>query len=213
MTLIAISGFMGSGKDTVADYLIKNYNFKKESLAFSLKDATSYIFNWPRDLLEGNTAESRIWRETPDEWWSERLEIENFTPRLALQLLGTEVFRNSFHTNIWVYSLESRLRDIESNIVITDCRFPNEISMIKSLGGKVVMVHRDEYPEWYEMAIRVNTTEPELYSEFKSKYNVHDSEFKWIGTEFDYIIDNSGTLEDLYNSIIKMMNLFSIENR
>lgn len=208
MKIIAISGFIGSGKDTVAEYLINNYGFERESLAKSLKDATASIFSWPRGMLEGNTSESRGWREETDEWWSERLNIKDFTPRLALQLLGTEVFRENFNSDIWIYSLESRLKETTSNIVITDCRFPNEISMIKRLGGYLVWVKRDNLPEWYDMALSVNTTNPELLNSFKEKYGIHDSEFKWIGSEFDYILENNFDLTHLNKSIDLMMKAF-----
>lgn len=205
MKIIAISGFIGSGKDTVAEYLIKNYGFKRESLANSLKDSVSAIFNWPRKLLEGDTIESRNWREQPDKWWSEKLGIENFTPRLAMQLIGTEVFRNNFNDNIWIYSLEARLKHHNRNIVITDCRFPNEIELIKKLNGSVIWVKRD-LPEWYEMALIANKhLDTELY--FKQQYKVHDSEFKWVGTEFDYILDNKSDIETLNSKIDLMMTL------
>jgi cytidylate kinase len=71
--LISITGFIGSGKDTVANYLTTNHGFKKESWAGSLKDAVSNVFGWDRELLEGTTKYSREWREEIDPWWSERL--------------------------------------------------------------------------------------------------------------------------------------------
>jgi ABC-type glutathione transport system ATPase component len=66
--IIGIVGFIGSGKDTVADYLVNFHRFKRESFANSLKDAVSQVFGWDRELLEGRTQESREWRETKDEW-------------------------------------------------------------------------------------------------------------------------------------------------
>lgn len=205
MKIIAISGFIGSGKDTVANYLMERYGFKRESLAKSLKDAAAAIFNWPRHLLEGDSLESREWRETPDEWWSTKLNIPNATPRLILQLVGTEVFRNNFNKDMWTLSLENRLRNNNSNIVITDCRFPNEIEMIKQLSGKLLWVRRQTLPEWYDMAYEVNTVSPQLTDVFKDKYGIHESEFKWIGTNFDYVLYNDNSLNDLYQDIDKFM--------
>jgi Tfp pilus assembly pilus retraction ATPase PilT len=60
--IIAIAGFIGSGKDTAAEYLINNHNFTKLSFAGSLKDAVAVVFGWNRVLLEGETLESRQWR-------------------------------------------------------------------------------------------------------------------------------------------------------
>jgi len=86
--IIGFVGFIGSGKGTVADILTHKYGFNKESFANAVKDACAAIFLWDRKMLEGDTKESREWRETPDPWWSEKLGRE-FSPRLALQLMGT----------------------------------------------------------------------------------------------------------------------------
>ena len=93
-TIISVSGFIGSGKDTIADYLVTEFGFKRLSFAGTLKDAVAAIFGWDRDLIDGTTKESRIWRDQVDQWWSDRLGIPNLTPRYILQHIGTDVFRN-----------------------------------------------------------------------------------------------------------------------
>ena len=118
--ILGISGLIGSGKGTVADYLVNNYQFKKDSFAASLKDACAYIFDWPRHLLEGDTTDSRQWREETDEWWSDKLNIPSFSPRLALQLIGTESLRDHFDQNIWFLTMQNRIRkNPNQNIVIS----------------------------------------------------------------------------------------------
>ncbi len=107
--IIGVTGFIGSGKDTIADYLTTFHGFKRVSFAASLKDAVSAVFGWDRELLEGSTKSSREWREQKDVWWSERLKME-ITPRWVLQYWGTDVLRNHFHTDIWVASVENKLR-------------------------------------------------------------------------------------------------------
>ncbi len=67
--LIGVVGFMGSGKDTVADMLIDR-GFIKDSFARTLKDAASVLFGWDRQMLDGTTVESRQWRERPDTFWA-----------------------------------------------------------------------------------------------------------------------------------------------
>ena len=60
--LIGICGLINSGKDTLANVLIEEYSFKKDSFASTLKDVLSVLFNWNRKLLEGDTEDSRNWR-------------------------------------------------------------------------------------------------------------------------------------------------------
>lgn len=210
-TIIGIVGFKNSGKDTVADFLIKHFDFKKDAFAASLKDAIASIFNWPRDMIEGETPESREWREQPDQWWSKALGIDNFTPRLALQQLGTETFRNHFHDRIWMLSVERRLMlSTDKKIVLTDNRFKNEINLIKSMGGKIIRVKRGVEPEWYEIALKynnhmnVNPLIP-LPDELRA---IHSSERDWIGSNFDLVIENDGSLTDLEELVTKECQSF-----
>ena len=88
-SIIGITGTVGSGKDTIADYLQNIHQFRRESFAHTLKDAVAAVFGWDRELLEGRTRESREWREQVDPWWTARLNIP-VTPRLVLQVWGTE---------------------------------------------------------------------------------------------------------------------------
>ena len=70
--IIGIMGNIGSGKGKVSEYIQEKYNFQKLSFANSLKSAVSSVFDWPLELLQGSTPESREWRENVDQWWSER---------------------------------------------------------------------------------------------------------------------------------------------
>lgn len=197
--IIGICGFIGSGKDTIADYLVNFHGFRRESFASSLKDAVSAVFGWDRILLEGRTQESRSWREQKDEWWSNRLGID-ITPRAVLQNWGTEVLRSGFHDDIWIASVENKIRHISDNVVITDCRFPNEIKALKSINGKVIRVKRTDEPYWYNTAIDANAGDYNAASLMKD-FNVHYSEYAWVGTDFDVVIDNESSIDELYKSI------------
>jgi len=176
--LIGLVGLIGSGKDTVAERLITHHGYKRDSFAKSLKDAVSSMFNWDRELLEGNTSESREWREQPDKFWSKRMGKE-VTPRWVLQYFGTEVMRQGMYDAIWVDSVIGRYKGDKT--VISDTRFQNEIKTIKAHGGIVVLVKREEIPTREEM----------------QKQGIHQSEWDWVGSDFDYTINNTSSLEGL----------------
>ena len=195
--IIGICGFIGSGKDTVADFLVNFHEFRRESFASTLKDSVAAVFGWDRTLLEGRTAEAREWREQVDPWWAERLDMPTLTPRWVLQYWGTEVCRRSFHDDIWIASLENKLRNSKDNIVISDCRFPNEIEAIKKANGIIVWVQRGMLPEWYDDAVSANQGNNIGINAMKLR-KIHASEWAWLGNEFDHIIDNNGTIDDLF---------------
>ena len=199
--IIGICGFIGSGKDTVADYLVNFHEFRRESFASTLKDAVSAVFGWDRTMLEGRTKEAREWREQIDPWWANRLDMPTLTPRWVLQYWGTEVCRKAFHDDIWIASLENKLRNSRDSVVISDCRFPNEISSIKNAGGSIVWVRRGELPDWYQYALAANQLGSNMALNELKMRKIHASETAWVGTEFDHEIDNNSTIDDLYQKI------------
>jgi hypothetical protein len=196
--IIGICGFIGSGKDTVADYLVNFHEFRRESFASTLKDSVAAVFGWDRTMLEGRTKEAREWREQVDPWWAERLAMPTLTPRWVLQYWGTEVCRKGFHDDIWIASLENKLRNSKDHVVISDCRFPNEIQSIRAAGGIIVWVQRGELPDWYDLAVDANQGKNIAINDLKMR-KIHASETAWVGTEFDVVLDNNGSIDDLYN--------------
>ena len=188
--IIGIAGLIGSGKDTVANHLIKEHNFQRIKFADKLKDGVAAIFEWPRELLEGDSDESREWRETPDEFWSKELG-EDITPRFVLQKFGTEV-RDGFHVHTWTILLKKTiLQNPNTNYVIPDVRFPHEDVIIKDLGGEMWRVSRGEDPDWFTDYVEENITPK----------HVHPSEWKWAKINFNFLLKNDGTVQQLYNKI------------
>lgn len=102
------------------------------------------------------------------------------TPRFLLQTLGTEWGRDLVDKDVWVKSLLSSYTN-EQDWIITDVRFPNECSEIKKLGGKLVRVERTHFND------------------------THPSETALDGyNDWDYIINNNGSLGDLDKKISAM---------
>lgn len=198
---VCICGYEGSGKDTVATMLVESYQFKQFAFADNLKKAICIIFGWEEALLKGITVESRIWREQVDPYWEKELNRPGLTPRKVMQWIGTDVLREHFDDGIWIKSLKKQLITAKTNVVISDCRFPNEIDMVKNLGGIVIRVNRKD-PEWMSLYNQVQDTTI-LYE----KYGIHPCETALINYDkYDYIIDNNGTLEELQEKIQLLMN-------
>ena len=215
--IIGFVGFIGAGKGTAADYLVREHGFIKESFANSVKDSVSVIFGWDRKMLEGATPESRLWREQPDPWWSNNLN-RPFSPRLALQLMGTEAGRNVFDDKLRIYSTFKRMTPW-NNYVIADVRFQNEIEEIKKNGGIIIRVKKGSNPIWFDTAYKQNTTPDDqlwILQEngelMEQKYpEVHYSEWAWVGSQdIDYVILNNNTIEKLEEEMEKLLPLCGI---
>lgn len=196
--IVAINGTIGSGKDTFATEFIEA-GYHRMSFAETLKDAVSVIFGWDREMLEGNTDESRILRETRDEYWSYKLGCD-VTPRWVLQHFGTECVRRHFHDNMWVYALENRMRHIDGNIIITDCRFPNELNMLNEHNAYLIEVQRN-LPSWYNTAKAYNllVARGKDVKKPEELEDVHPSEWAWIGLNTNaQVVQNDSTVEELH---------------
>ena len=134
--------------------------------------------------------------------------IVKLTPRKLLQLLGTEAGRQIIHPDIWVNALMSGYKKVMRtnankqpdlfnypNWIITDVRFPNEIKAIKDRGGIVIRVNRP-------LERLGNSKLPKLKHTSVTK---HPSETALDDYDFDHIIENNGSIEDL---ITKLTNIF-----
>ena len=187
--IIGLCGAQGAGKDTVGGILESKHGFVKLAFASAIKDILSALFSWPRDMLEGLTKESREWRETPNKYWSDKLAIPDFSPRRAMQIVGTDLFRNQLNKDIWINIIENKIMmlresNININIVITDCRFANEFDMIRKFSdARIIKIVKDTH---VEMA------------------PAHSSENDWTNVEAE-ILQNNGSIEDLELAIEKII--------
>lgn len=175
--IIGLVGYIGAGKGTVGDILVREHGYRRFAFADSLKDAVATIFTWPRGLLEGDSNASRAFRERVDPWWSDKLGYE-VTPRIILQKMGTEACRHGIADNIWIASLEKRIHGYQ-DVVISDVRFPNEIDFTRSVGGTIIRVKRGKEPTPKELS------------------KLHISETAWNKYKPDYILENDKDVEGL----------------
>jgi hypothetical protein len=135
----------------------------------------------------------------------------------VLKYWGTEVCRRAFHDDIWIASLENKLRNSKDDIVISDCRFPNEIKSIKDAGGIVIRVVRGPEPEWYDAAVSLNkgpngNATWSLSQDKIKRLGIHASETAWVGTKFDAVLDNNKTIDDLFAQVKDLVSNHLVAN-
>jgi hypothetical protein len=167
-----------SGKDCTGEYLQKHFGFTQAAFADKLKKAAMLIFELSYEQVYGDR------KEIIDPRW-------NDTPRNILQKMGTECMRNGYAKDIWVRALEMRIRKegITNDWCVTDVRFIEEADAIKKWGGFVVLVNRPNLPQ---IATAQHASETSMAD--------------WGG--WDYELDNSGDLPQLYANIELMMQKF-----
>lgn len=165
------------GKDTVGAHLISKHSFVQESFAYPLKEYIGrQILGFNDKQLYGD------WKEVMDPDWGK-------TPRQMLQLIGTDALREVVHNDIWIIPMKRKLKEHMRNnksVVITDMRFPNEAKLIKNLGGKLVKIHRED---------------PDKITGEKHSSEVGLEEFN----DWDLVLENNGSLEELFAKVDDMM--------
>ena len=174
---IALSGPARSGKDSAAEYLIKNHGYVKVSFAAPIKEAL-YRLN-PRVNLDGMTGVSL--KVGVDAYGWDGLKTHAPEIRELLQRFGTEVGREMFGDDIWVnIAINEALK--HEKAIFTDCRYPNEADAVRAIGGQIWKIER-------------NGVEPA---------NSHTSEHAMVDYNFDKKILNNGSLEELNDQLVNI---------
>jgi len=182
--IIGLLGQAQAGKDSVGDYLSKEYNFYRMSFARRLKQLCHDLFHLTDDQLDTmkgkTTVDSRY----------------NMTPRRILQKVG--VGMREIYDNVWVDALltfdllEDNKLGVVNDLVITDVRFLNEVKAIKKLSnGVIIRLIREDFQA------------------LKGKEAEHSSETEQL-TIPDELIDitisaKTGELQKLYDGIDKFI--------
>lgn len=192
--IIGINGYAGSGKDTVGEiikYLHPSEHWEIKKFAGKLKEVASIILGIPTVMFENQEFKKK---NLPQMWSDHGMPM---TVRDFLQRLGTDALREGLHPNTWVNALMGEYTQTEHggydsegtslykypNWIVTDCRFPNEATAIKNQGGVVIKINRPG----------VNAV------------NAHPSEVALDHWNFDYTIDNNGSIEDLKQEVDNML--------
>jgi hypothetical protein len=145
--IVAITGRAGTGKTTVAEYLIDK-GYETVSFATPIKEVTNILLGWSMEILEGTNPENRILKETL------KHPTLGMTPRQAMQQIGT-VFKN-IRDDFWIRIAEEKILSYikqGKNVVIPDVRFTNEYELLSSLEATIICLYTDEktykvkYPE------------------------------------------------------------------
>lgn len=203
--VIGLGGSLRAGKDAVADHLVTKHGFVKIGMSDPLHEAMLALdpvidadYNVTSDMsFAGNVIETVAVTTTS---YSELVQMEGYTEakrhpevRRLLQKFGTEVGRNLLGENVWVDIARRRIQELVDggkSVVLTGVRFPNEAQIFERLK------RADTLTAWIE---RVGSEHPSLGS--------HASEHGVTQGDFECVIDNDGTLEDLYDRTDSLLNL------
>lgn len=168
MKVICISGHAGSGKDTVAEMMcaqLRAHGYRV--LITHYADLVKYVCR------------------TFFDWNGEK----DVAGRTLLQYVGTDKVRSQ-SPDYWVNFVASMLTFFDDRwdvVLIPDCRFPNEVEMMRHYGFDTVSVRveRDNFE-----------------TKLTAEQQAHSSETAMDNFEFDYVLHNHGSLDDLRNAVV-----------
>lgn len=133
--IVGITGYKRSGKDTLAQAFVAA-GWERYALADPIKAACSVIFDWTPAEIEDR-------KEITDPRWG-------ISPRRAMQVIGTEVFRRAlpdmipeFVDKFWIQRMRWEYEKLyHAHMIVPDVRFEDEAQAIRELGGYIVRVER-----------------------------------------------------------------------
>jgi hypothetical protein len=168
--IIGLTGYARSGKDTVADFLVTDYDFLKVSFADPIREA---LIRLDPIIAFGEGLRVNLSQALRTMEWN---DLKNYSTdiRSLMQRFGTEVGREMFGENFWV-DLAIKSAENAEDVVFADVRYPNEAEAVKAKGGVMVRV-----------------TKPDV-----GPVNGHISDKALDDYAVDFTISNNGTLAEL----------------
>ena len=194
--IIAICGAKRSGKDVLADYLVKKYNYERLAFADPLKLTVKNLFNFDDDQLGIGEDKGTDKKDIIDERWG-------ITPRAALQFFGTEIMQEKIQEllpnikrNFFANTLKNHIENAEEGkkFVISDLRFIHEYDMLANLSN---IAHKDK------MIIRVIRPSKNRIREQEP----HISEVEYTNIPYDIIMINNGSIDEYINRFEKLIRI------
>lgn len=186
MSLLLISGKAGSGKDTMAQYIIDNYatantTIVRLALADKLKRLTYALLK--EFGIDINSIDDLYNTSTKNKY------------RHYLQHIGTECCRKIFGEDFWCEQLSKDIIAQVKNgvhVIVSDVRFTNELVYLYNVLDKYNV-------DGLVVSISISGRG---YNNIDSK---HVSELM-SGFECDYVVENSSDIDAFYDKIEQMLN-------
>jgi cytidylate kinase len=198
--IIAISGKIGSGKDTLSDIIKNDYIKDIEKISFSkkLKHIVAILTNIYPNIKIYNNNNSKIYDYDYDDrdWKNEKSELFNCTIGELLQNIGTNL-RESYDKNIWIKALLSNI-DNDKNYIISDLRFKNEANMINNKNNILIRINGDP-----KLIRKTNNSNRNLNHISETDLDNYD--------KFDYIIENNSSIKNLKYAIQLLIYKYKLQ--
>jgi len=183
--VIGVCGKRRSGKDIISNYICSHYNYDNKKISDDLKNVIKILFGFTDSQLETDE------KDIIDPLWG-------IAPRQTMQFFGTEIMQfkiqelfPEIERKFWIKSFINKniINNPQKRIIISDLRFLHEYEELKKYNAIIIKVERN-----------INNNNHTI--------DEHVSEKEHLQIPADIIIQNDGTIEDLYKKL-KGLHLFS----